>query len=192
MSMRSFARRLRNEERGASLILITLSLMVLMGFAGAWVCHAEIFRALHHMLEYVQLLGSGTLSPDSVLPEEGKGDIGLLAQSLNRFLQRSRDTDRTKDRFLAAMSHEIRTPMNGVIGFLGNLRETPLNEQQQQYVRVIESSARSLLKVINGILDFSKLSAGRMDLEQVAFDLGKLLEDCIAVTRQLVKGKPEM
>ena len=88
------------------------------------------------------------------------------------------------------MSHEIRTPMNGVIGFLGNLRETPLNEQQQQYVRIIESSARSLLKVINGILDFSKLNAGKMELEEVAFDVSRLLGDCAAMTRQLVRGKP--
>ncbi|MBN2450159.1 MAG: response regulator, partial [Lentisphaeria bacterium] len=90
----------------------------------------------------------------------------------------------------ANMSHEIRTPMNGVIGFLGNLSETPLNEQQRQYLRVIESSARSLLRVINSILDYSKLSAGRMELEEVPFDLARLLEDCTAVTRRLVQGKP--
>jgi signal transduction histidine kinase/CheY-like chemotaxis protein len=172
-----------------TLLWIVLTQAGLVALA-LWRLQADIFAAVDSTLEGMQLLGSGTLSAEATLPERGRGEFRELARHLNRFLERVRESDRTKDRFLAAMSHEIRTPMNGVIGFLGNLRETPLNEQQRQYVRVIDSSARSLLRVLNEILDFSKLEAGRLELEEVAFDLPRLAEDCVAMARQVVRGKP--
>jgi signal transduction histidine kinase/DNA-binding response OmpR family regulator len=172
-----------------TLLWVCLAQLALVGLA-LWRLQTDIFAGMDSTLENMQLLGSGTLSPEATLPEQGRGEFRQMTRYLNRFLERIRESDRTKDRFLAAMSHEIRTPMNGVIGFLGNLRETPLNEQQRQYVRVIESSARSLLRVLNEILDFSKLAAGRMELEEVAFDLPRLAEDCVAMARQLVRGKP--
>jgi signal transduction histidine kinase/CheY-like chemotaxis protein/HPt (histidine-containing phosphotransfer) domain-containing protein len=184
----------RRRETGARAALWTLLWVCLVqaGLVGLalWRLQVDIFAGMDSTLESMQLLGSGTLSPEATLPEQGRGEFRQMTRTLNRFLERIRESDRTKDRFLAAMSHEIRTPMNGVIGFLGNLRETPLNEQQRQYVRVIESSARSLLRVLNEILDFSKLAAGRMELEEVAFDLPRLAEDCVAMARQLVRSKP--
>lgn len=95
----------------------------------------------------------------------------------------------TKDSFFASMSHEIRTPLNGLVGFLGNLNETPLNEQQRQYLRIIDSSARSLMHVINQILDYSKIQAGRLALEDIAFDLHSFVEERVAVAKQLAKHK---
>jgi signal transduction histidine kinase/CheY-like chemotaxis protein len=95
-----------------------------------------------------------------------------------------------KDNFFASMSHEIRTPLNGLVGFLGNLAETPLNDQQKQYLRIIDSSARSLMHVINQILDYSKIQAGRLAIEEIAFDLHDFVEERVAVARQLAKGKP--
>jgi signal transduction histidine kinase/CheY-like chemotaxis protein len=95
-----------------------------------------------------------------------------------------------KDNFFASMSHEIRTPLNGLVGFLSNLAETPLNDQQQQYLRIIDSSARSLMHVINQILDYSKIQAGRLALEEIPFDLHDFVEERVAVARQLAKNKP--
>ncbi len=95
-----------------------------------------------------------------------------------------------KDNFFASMSHEIRTPLNGLVGFLSNLAETPLNDQQKQYLRIIDSSARSLTHVINQILDYSKIQAGRLALEEIAFDLRNFVEERVAVARQLAKSKP--
>ena len=182
----------RREARSRTVVWLLVGVAglesVLVGLT-IWWLYAGVFAGMNRTLEGLQLLGSGSLSPEVQLPVEGCGEFRQVTHYLNRFLERIRESDRTKDRFLAAMSHEIRTPMNGVIGFLGNLRETPLNEQQRQYVRVIESSARSLLRVINEILDFSKLTAGRMTLEEVAFDLPRLAEDCVAMARQLVRGK---
>jgi two-component system sensor histidine kinase/response regulator len=82
-----------------------------------------------------------------------------------------------KSQFLANMSHEIRTPINGIIGMAEVVRATHLDDDQRRYVDVINSEADSLLGIINDVLDFSKLEAGRLDLEQIPFDLAVTLEE---------------
>ncbi|WP_204794604.1 response regulator [Oceanisphaera litoralis] len=107
--------------------------------------------------------------------------IGLLLLAVrNRQLRETSQASfalaRAKTDFLANMSHEIRTPMNAIIGFSSLLQQTPLTGQQAEYLKKIRNSSENLLLLINDILDLTKVEAGKLELEDIEFDLNELLE----------------
>lgn len=96
---------------------------------------------------------------------------------LKRAEEKAKEASRTKSDFLANMSHEIRTPINGILGMNDLLLKTALDEKQKHYVTLAQASGQSLLHLINDILDFSKIEAGKLELEEISFDLFKLIAE---------------
>ena len=108
-------------------------------------------------------------------------EIEMTCARLAVAVEQAQDASRSKSRFLANMSHEIRTPMNAVLGLASSLREEKLPPSQRVSVGAICDSAEALLRLINEILDFSQIEAGRVTLENAAFSPAHLIQDVVSL-----------
>jgi signal transduction histidine kinase len=115
-----------------------------------------------------------------------------LYEGLSASNARLMEASRLKSQFLANMSHELRTPLNSIIGFskvLLNRLDGDLSERQEAYVRSVHNSSRHLLELINGILDFSRIEAGKFEMRPERVNLHDLVDECIESSLPLVRDK---
>ncbi|MYN45840.1 EAL domain-containing protein [Pseudoduganella sp. FT93W] len=171
-------------------LVLTLSFAVLVLGVGRLLTRHMIrpLNALSELMRRAEAGESGMRARPS-----GPRDLIDMAQAFNQMMvvleQRERELKESRDaainlaqlkaQFAATVSHEVRTPLNGVVGMLDMLRETRLSARQQELVDVAWNSSNTLIELINNILDFSKLEAGKLTLEPNTFDLPALLDQVI-------------
>lgn len=116
-------------------------------------------------------------------------EAGVRERELNEARREAEAASLAKSRFLAKMSHEIRTPLNGVLGMLELLRDDDLAARQRRYVALAHESGRHLLEIVEDVLDFSRIEAGRIRIESTPFDARALFADVVELFTPLASGK---
>jgi signal transduction histidine kinase/ActR/RegA family two-component response regulator len=188
-------RRAKLEMLACGIALAALGLLV-----SQWVSR-RIARPIRELTEAADALSRGEL--DAEVRVASGDEIGALGRSFNtmarqlealmheavRKARAAEQANEAKSVFLATMSHEIRTPLNGVIGFAEQLLDSPLTPEQREHVRILHGSAEDLLAILDDVLDFARIDAGELRLEQVDLHVPTCLKRALDPVRGAIEAK---
>jgi two-component system sensor histidine kinase RpfC len=132
-----------------------------------------------------RLMGVGLQVGTIILPLY----VSSLLKKLTAAAQRAEEANKAKNRFLANMSHEMRTPLNGIIGLIDLLRGTPMTGEQDELAKAVDNSARTLLFLMQDVLDLSKIESGKVSVQTSDFDLHELMRNTVAIMEPLARSK---
>jgi len=150
------------------------------GSEGNFDCRLEDQAGRHHHLELSEVAAVDPESGETVGYDGIARDVTAqheIQEQLRHAKEQAEIANRAKSQFLANMSHEIRTPLNAVLGMTSLALKTELDTRQRQYLEKIRASGRLLVEIIEDILDLSRIEAGRLEMQVVAFDLDDLLRE---------------
>ncbi len=168
-----------------SLITVPISLSVLLFWQGV---DGMLLIALGTLLYAFFVGANGTVQSREYWDRVTANHLlKMQTQALHEARETAESAGRAKGDFLASMSHEIRTPMNGVLGVSDLLRSTALDKEQRELLKTLEDSGRTLLRIIDDILDYSRVEAGRLELEAEDLDPG----DCAEHVGELLAAQAE-
>ena len=135
------------------------------------------------------ILGSLGIALDVTEQRRLERELKRNLEELREQTLQAQEANRAKSQFLAAMSHEIRTPMNAILAMADLLSESPLTEEQREYVGLFRAAGGTLMSLIDDLLDLSKIESGRFELEHTGFRIDQLLERCIALVEPKARAK---
>ena len=143
----------------------------------------ELNQSFHRERNLRKLLEQRNLELIEQLAEGNRlnGELAEALKKARHLAIQAEAANVAKRQFLANMSHEIRTPINGIFGMMQLMDDTDLDAEQREYVDMMQSSAESLLMLLDDILDLSKIEAGKMEMESVAFDLHETVRDAVSI-----------
>lgn len=195
-----YSQGLRTEKTLLTFMILAGIFVAVLLLASLEISVLRRFRRLIRQVDRISVSGEAEQHQISV---NGTDELAGLGRSINKMLaslsgyeqqlKEARDSAETankaKSRFVANISHEIRTPINGILGIVQALQNIELESHKQHYLSLVSSSARSLLFVVNDLLDFSKLEAGKVTLDSEPFSLRRLMRESMTAVASLATSK---
>jgi signal transduction histidine kinase len=189
------------DELSTRLIWIGLAAF-LLAIIGAILFSRRAARPLRDVVDAAREITRGDWTRR--VPVRGTSEAATMAEAFNEMTatltavnaqlttakERAEHASKAKDQFLANMSHELRTPLNGIMGMTTLLGDTAMSGEQREYASLIDASARTLLSIVNDVLDFAKIDAGALHVDPAPFDPRACFEHTRAVLQPLVGPKP--